>query len=50
MVWEYENAIAESFDGERFNFAFDALFNNQVSLFVDNDKYYYLVFCNVVIF
>lgn len=38
MVWEYENAIAESFDGERFNFAFDALFNNQVSLIVDNDN------------
>ncbi|MBR1970661.1 MAG: S-layer homology domain-containing protein [Clostridia bacterium] len=35
MVWEYENAIAQSFDGSRFNFAPNATYNGQPALFVD---------------
>ena len=37
MIWSYENAIATSFDGERFTFSNDTKFDNQLSLFVDYD-------------
>lgn len=37
MIWAYENAIATSFDGERFTFSNDTKFDSQLSLFVDKD-------------
>lgn len=37
MIWEYENAIATSFDGVRMNFANDAQFNSLTSLNVKPD-------------
>lgn len=37
MIWEYKNAIASSFDGERFNFVNGALYDNLTALFVDSE-------------
>ena len=38
MVWEYQNAIALSFDGTRFNFSPEATYEKQPSLYVDTSK------------
>lgn len=38
MVWEYQNAVAVSFDGQRFNFSPEATYEKQPSLFVDTSK------------
>lgn len=35
MVWEYQNAIAEKFDGQRFDFKASARYNGLNALFVD---------------
>lgn len=37
MIWEYKNAIAESFDGQRFNFKNNALYENLTALFSDSE-------------
>ena len=38
LVWEYENAIATSFDGRRMNFATDAQFNSLTSIDVNPEN------------
>lgn len=35
MIWEYKNAIATSFDGQRFNFKNNALYEGLTALFSD---------------
>lgn len=37
MVWKYENAIALSFDGQRFDFKTGADYDNLTALFVDKE-------------
>jgi len=38
MIWEYKNAVAVDFDGVRFNFKNDALYEGATSLFVDPEN------------